>query len=232
MPVFRILFCQEQLARDLYESWLIMFVGMFVRWNRLRQLEVPPLDAQPVRDGSDYRLAEVFFGGGLLAFILPFRCYWVRRCQHRVQLLMLFCEVMLLLRIVEFNDSVVWQPFLGIYRDMFETLGCSDYRIYRYLPGMAAWLADGRAYESFQLLLSFGFFVAGINNIAEEWIRTVDLILLGQEPKNPSTAWRRQYREFQRQGSNRLGRCAVSSPPKPAPDRLMYRRLCSACIEE
>ncbi|KAH8238323.1 hypothetical protein KR032_003651, partial [Drosophila birchii] len=228
MPVFRILFCQQQMERDLYENWLIMFIGMFVRWNRLHQLVVPSIGNQPL-DGSDYRLAEVFFGGGLLAFILPYRCYWVRRCQHRVQLLMLAVEVLLLIRIVEFNDNVVWQPILGIYRDMFETLGRGDYWIYNYVPTMATWLADGRAFESFQLLLSFGIFVAGINNVAEEWLKTVDLLLLGTEPKNPSTAWRGHYRVFQRRG----GKCSVAnSSPKSTPDRLMYRRLCSACIHE
>ncbi|KAH8303375.1 uncharacterized protein Andorra [Drosophila kikkawai] len=227
MPLFRLLFCQEQMARDLYENWLIIFIGMFVRWNRLHQLELPWASAQPFLDGSDYRLAEVFFGCGLLAFLLPFRCYWVRRCRHRFQLMMLATEVVILLRIVEFNDNVVWQPFLAIYRDMFEVVGRSDYRIFGYVPGLAAWLADGRAYESFQLLVSFGFFVAGFNIAAEGWIRTVDLLLLGNEPKNPGTVWRRHYRQFKSQG-----RCFISSPPKPRPDLLMYRRLCRACIQE
>ncbi|KAH8258592.1 hypothetical protein KR038_007164, partial [Drosophila bunnanda] len=226
MPVFRILFCQQQLERDLYESWLIMLIGVFVRWNRLRQLVVPPLEGVPsLGDGADFRLAEVFFGSGLLAFILPYRCYWVRRCQHRVQLLMLATEVLLLLRFIEYNDNVVWQPFLGIYRDMFETMGRNDYWFYQYAPGMATWLVGGRAFESFQLLLSFGIFVVGINNAAEEWIRTVDLLLLGHEPRNPCAAWQRHFREIQRSG-----RCNQRSSPKPSPDHLMYRRLCTACI--
>ncbi|KAH8391433.1 hypothetical protein KR200_003572, partial [Drosophila serrata] len=228
MPVFRMLFCQQQLKRDLYESWLIMFIALFVRWNRFRQLVVPPLDGlRLLRDSSDYRLAEVLFGIGLLAFILPFRCYWVQRCQHRVQLLMLAAEMVILLRIIEFNDNVVWQPFLGIYRDMFETMGRNDYWFYQYAPGMAIWLVSGRAFESFQLLLSFGIFVAGINNAAEEWMRTVDLLLLGHEPAIPCPAWRRHYREFQRQD-----RCDKRYPPKPSPEHLMYRRLCHACIQE
>lgn len=223
---FRKLFCRKQMLRDLYEIWLILAVGMLVRWNRLRLLEeLPPsplvASGLALRNGANYRLGDMFFGAGLLAFLLQYRCHWVRRCQHRVQLLLLALELWFLLRIVEFNDRVAWQPFLGIYRDMFETLGHADYRIYRLAPGLATWLTDGSAYEVFQLLVSFAFFVVGMSTAAEDWIKTVDLLVLGHGPENP----------VKRRRANRQGRY-VGQPLKPTPDRLMAQRLCSACLKE
>ncbi|XP_017113318.1 uncharacterized protein LOC108136538 [Drosophila elegans] len=227
--------CFSELKRDLYESWLIVFIGMFVRWNQWRLLTNEPefgwvLDFKDgaVSTDDDQRWKDLYFGCGVLMAILQYRPLYVRRCRHHVNLLMLLAETWLLLQLVEYLDSRLWLPFLGIIREMLLALGRAEWGswLVAHLPAVCInWLLSGKAFNSFHLISSFVIFIAAVNSSLKYWQKTVNFLLLGCLPETPALGLFLYEARQQRYISRRTN----GLPPDPTPDAMIAKRMCQAC---
>ncbi|XP_016979736.1 uncharacterized protein LOC108045063 [Drosophila rhopaloa] len=226
--------CSSELKRDLCECWLIVFFGIFVRWNQWRLLAhvpVSPLDplyTHPVADNQ--RWAGLFFVSGVLMAILQYRPLYVRRCRHRIHLLMLVAEMWLMLQLAEWLDYQLWQPFLGIIRELLLALGRAQWGawLFGHLPGVCEWLSSGDAFDAFCLISSFAIFFAALDSTAVYWRKSVNFLLLGCLPENPDlTLFIKEARQ-QRDLMRRMN----GLPPDPSPETLISRRMCHACRQD
>ncbi|KAI8034335.1 hypothetical protein M5D96_012888 [Drosophila gunungcola] len=161
--------CFSELKRDLYESWLIVFIGMFVRWNQWRLLTndpALPLDSRDVAVSTDddQRWKDLYFGCGVLMAILQYRPLYT----------------WLLLQLVEYLDSRLWMPFLGIIREMFLAMGRAEWGswLIPHLPAVCVdWLLSGRAFNSFHLISSFVIFIAAFDSTLKYWNKTLNPVI-------------------------------------------------------
>ncbi|EDV46563.1 uncharacterized protein LOC6550287 [Drosophila erecta] len=222
-----------ELLRDLYESWLILAMGMLVRWNRWRPLSnaiISPLDPKPYAIGDNERWADVYFECGLLLAILQYRPLWVRRCRHRVRLLMLLSEIVLLLQLVHWIDCQPWQSFLGIVEELFLALGRGQWgsSFLRCPAEVRTLLLRGYVFDVFRLLSSFGIFSVALNSTAGEWRVSLDFLLIGCLPKS-SVRRRCLYVDYKKRDFER--RCN-GLPPNPPPELLIYKRMCCLCLQQ
>jgi len=223
-----------EILRDLYESWLIVVIGMFVHWNHLRLLAydpispLDPLSQLPV--GENQRWAGLFFGCGVILAILQYRARWVRRCRHRVSLLMLVAELVLVLQLTEWMDRQLWQPFLGITRELFLALGGAQWGswLFSQWPAAQSLLLSGVAFDYFRLVTSFAIFIAAFDSTAGNWRVSVEFLLIGYLPE---TSTRSQLiQEKHRKKS--LERTRKGLLPTQSPESLIYKRLCYICMQK
>ncbi|XP_017002444.2 uncharacterized protein Andorra [Drosophila takahashii] len=223
-----------EILRDLYECWLIFFTGIFVHYNHWRLLAyetmspLDPLVNQPV--GDNQRWAGVFFGSGVLLALLQYRPLWVRRCRHRVHLLMLLAEMMLMLQLAEWTDRQLWQPFLGIVGDLFLALGRAEWGnwLQSHLPAIVGTqLLSGDAFDIFRLLASLAIFVAAFDSTAVGWRNSVEFLLIGYLPET-SACRQLIWEEQEKKGRERR---KSGQLPNPSPELLIYKRLCYICMQ-
>ncbi|XP_017042096.1 uncharacterized protein LOC108088673 [Drosophila ficusphila] len=224
-------YCSTELLHDLYESWLILFAAIFLRYNQCRLLSfdpaspLDPLYAAPVDDNQ--RWSDVFLASGIVLAILEYRPLWVRRCRHRIRLLMLLAEIVLVLQLTEWMDRQVWQPFLCIVRDLFAAMGRAEWAswMHHYLPAVCQFFASGHAFKAFRLLSSFAVCCSTFHSSVENWRHSMDFLILGCVPRSPL---RNQLIHEANQRWN-TKRKRNGQPPTPSPETLIYRRLCSVC---
>ncbi|XP_016962860.1 uncharacterized protein LOC108033147 [Drosophila biarmipes] len=223
-----------EILRDLYESWLIVVAGMFVNWNHWRLLAYDPLSPlDPLSKlpmGENQRWAGLFFGCGVILAILQYRPRWVRRCRHRVSLLMVLAELVLVLQLTEWTDRQLWQPFLGIVRELFLALGGAQWGswIFAHLPAARSLLLSGVAFDFFRLFASFAIFIAAFDSTAGCWRVSVEFLLIGYLPE---TSIRSQLIQ-EKHRKRCLERTRKGLLPTPSPESLIYKRLCYICMQK
>ncbi|EDW55993.1 GM22832 [Drosophila sechellia] len=223
-----------EMLRDLYETWLILAIGMLVRWNRWSPLMhgiVSPLDPS-LRHivGDNERWAGVYFGCGTLMAIMQYRPLWVRRCRHRVCILMLMSEIMLLLQMVYWIDCQLWQSFLGLFEDLFFALGRGQWGSwFSFCPAAVRNLfLCGDVFDVFRLLASFSIFALALNSTAGEWRVSLDFLLIGYFPN--TSLWRQSlYVGYRRKGFERRDYVLPTLPP---PELPIYKRMCRLCLQQ
>ncbi|KAH8409098.1 hypothetical protein KR009_006830, partial [Drosophila setifemur] len=214
-----------ELKRDLYESWLILILGMLVHSNEWQMLPPPlyrPLYPAPP-PSPDSCWANMFFGCGMLMVILQYRPLWANRCFHRVRLLLLVAEILMLLNVVEWVDQEMWRPALGIFSELLSTLGKRTPRktptgvAARFLSAMSLWLCED-APKQCRLIASFALFFCALDSSVNEWRRSIDMLVLGSLPETLKRKCRGQHKD--------------PPPETESPEVKISKRICRACLLE
>ncbi|EDX16307.1 GD24668 [Drosophila simulans] len=162
--------------------------------------------------------------------IMQYRPLWVRRCRHRVCILMLMSEIMLLLQMVHWIDCQLWQSSLGLFEDLFFALGRGQWGSwFIFCPAAVRNLfLCGDVFDMFRLLASFSIFALALNSTAGEWRVSLDFLLIGYFPN--TSLWRQSlYVGYRRKGFERRD---YVLPPLPPPELPIYKRMCRLCLQQ
>ncbi|KAH8275940.1 hypothetical protein KR018_001401, partial [Drosophila ironensis] len=231
-----------EVMRELYESWLILFVGLLMQWNPWRLTGEPQslstyLEPQSTPRDSQTRWADVWFAAGVLCIVLQYRSRWAHRCRHQIRLYLLAVEVLFWIHFVEQVDRELWSPTMDLLDDVAYSVtvwGRSHPEwIFHILPWLITWMQT-KASGAFRLAASFGWFLCALDGVAAEWRRAFEFVLMGGVPLHPAAKrryLRRQARmsRIHRNGSPSFGH---AYPPYNPSDNDIAHRFCKVCMAE
>lgn len=205
------------LARDFYESLLMLSLGLLLQWNqwhivlKLYSGQLP--DELATHNGNHLDWSTLFFTSGLLLTLVQYRPRWIRRRMRVVRKMLLVLELFVVLFLVDFILLAMWLPFLSIIDEALMTMAHSQCTWAQLVVYFCPELCPSDVFDFIRIAISLIWFILAFQaagkqtpyspvrdnpstqpKIAPKWRLAIDFLVLGELPETLGVQRRRHRR--------------------------------------